>query len=256
MGLRPEDRQVRQRLAGGGRFQGNLVQLNLGVRRQRGEVGLGPTGSLEIADDDQFAPPAVGFRLGREHPPGHLQRGLHVHPLRQGAAAGQLLAEGLEIGRGALEDRPRRRPGQNQVGRQPRPVSQVAGRHGPGPLNLLDGPVGGGHALADVQDDHADRVAWKQIGHGRLLSPLRPRHGQGQQQHRQRPQRQQDQVAQPVPRAALLDRLADEPQRGQRHPHRPRPRQQVDHHRRRGGDRSDCQGPRVEKGHGERDLGI
>ncbi len=88
-----------------------------------------------------------------------------------------------------------RAPAKNQIGHQPRPVTEIIGGDRSPPLDLLDGARSGGHALADVEDDHADGVAPLEIGDLWRLSPLRPRHGQGEQQYGERPQAEQDDVA-------------------------------------------------------------
>ena len=95
--------------------------------------------ALEIADHDQLPPAMVVLGSRRQHAGGQVQRPIHVEPLRQRAAAGQLVAQGVEIGRRAVEHALRPRAGQNQVGRQPRPVAEIIGGHGPRPLDLLDG---------------------------------------------------------------------------------------------------------------------
>ena len=118
---------------------------------------------------------------------------------------------------GTVEHALRPRSGENQVGRQPGPIAEPAGGDGAGPLDLLDGPLAGRHALADVQQHHPHGVAAAEIGDLEPLPPLRPCQGQGDQQHGQRPQDQQQRIAQAVPASPLANGLADEAQRRERH---------------------------------------
>ena len=240
-----KNRQIRRRLGRGGRFE-----LDLRVAGQRREVGLRPVRSLEIADDDQLPPAMVALGSGRQHPCGHVQRAIHVGSFGQRTTPGQLVAQGVEIGRRAVENATRPCAGQDQVGRQSGPIAEIICGHGPRPLDLLDRADAGRHALTHVEQHDPHGVAPLEIGDLQRLAPLRPRHGQGDQQHGQRPQGQQHEIAQPPPGPLLANGLADESQRRQRQPHGPRPRQPVDQHGSRRRCDADPDGPRMKECHG------
>ncbi len=100
--LDPQDRQVRQRLGRGGRFE-----LDLRVGGQRREVGLRPGRALEIADHHQLPPAMIGRRKsGANMRAARSKARFDVHPLRQGAAVGQLVAQGVEVRRRDRRTRP------------------------------------------------------------------------------------------------------------------------------------------------------
>ena len=85
----PQDRQIRQRLGRGGRFE-----LDVRVGRQRREVGLRPGGALEIAHHDQLPPAMVVLRRRGQHAGGQVERPIHVDPLRQRRGSGPIRRAG------------------------------------------------------------------------------------------------------------------------------------------------------------------
>ena len=163
---------------------------------------------------------------------------------------GKLVAERFEVRRGSVEYGVWCGPGQDYIGPQPGFILQVlVGRQGPGLGNLLRGPNGGPHALADVEEYDPHGIAGAVLGGQRLRPQQRAGDGQGEHGHGQHAQAQDEQVAEQVHRAPLVDRLAHEAQRGERHARGPGPREPMDHQRRGKRGCSDPDRPKVKKGH-------
>jgi len=202
LGRDPEHGQVGERVTGS-----NGVELDVCVGGQDGEVGGGPIGALEIAEDDQLA--ADGrFGLG-EKLRSHVESGPRIEPFGMCLGPGQLLAEGGEVTGEAFKNRTRRCSRQNEVCSQTGAFRQVSHGRRPGTLEQTHAPLLCRHAVADVDQHQPGRVA--RLGHvfRSLLAQERPGHGARQQQHCQGTQTQKQQIAELVPGTALLHRFTD-----------------------------------------------
>ena len=219
-----KDGQVRQRLACGGRF-GRPVDH--GVGGQGGEVGLGPTRPLKIAEDDQFPPPRLS--CPRSARASARPRSKAALTSSRSGRAWQRESSSRSVSKFV--------DGPSNTGRGVAPA-RIRLAHRPGSILQVwlaakvlawaiccVGADGRAHALADVDQHDPHGVARLVVGGQRLRSPAAagPRPGPASPRPASAGRGSADRGAGAGP--PLVDRFADEAQRGERHPHGPGLRQ-------------------------------